>query len=579
MSDLPQNKACPMCQKNGHDSDGSHLFLMADGNKYCCNRVEYHDNNDFYLEEVDGPDTIDALLGEVREEHEEPEVKVFDADYNIEDLPAPGGYRNIPEEQYTKFGVHALMKGDEVSKVFYPMYTHSDKLVHKVRICEPKDFYTTESVKGAKLKFQGQQLYAGQKECLITEGQDDMIAADWMINQKRGPKFQVLVLSVPNGANLKAFQDNFEFLREFGRVTFDPDTDDAGSELTEQVVALMPDVRVLKKHKKDACDMNMAGMQDEYVEAYKRAEHYQPPSVIMVDEDLADSIREPLDMGLTYPWSSLTEMTYGMVPHQIISVGSGPGVGKSTVIRAIQQHLMFEHKEPIGIMALEDEKKKMIRYLVGYMMNKKIHVPEAIYDGDEAFRLAMSLRDKAYIFDNRYFKGDWKNIEVAIRYMHAEGVTKFFIDPVSALAAHLGSSDANTFINSIMIKMSRMIQELPITLMLVNHLNNPKTGPAHDEGGRVLPSQFTGSKGQWRYSTDMWGFERNSLHDDPAERHIMTVRNLKHRDDGNMMGRTCKLKYNPKTGRLEEMGGVCTVVTPPSSGSGGSFGSLLTGGD
>ena len=100
--------------------------------------------------------------------------------------------------------------------------------------------------------------------------------------------------------------------------------------------------------------------------------------------------------------------------------------------------------------------------------------------------------------------------------------------------------------------MSYLIQELPIYIMLVNHLNNPATGKSHEEGGRVLASQFTGARGQWRYSTDMWGFERDLLSEDQDVKNTMTLRILKHRTDGNKTGKILKLKYNVDTGRQEE---------------------------
>ena len=79
----------------------------------------------------------------------------------------------------------------------------------------------------------------------------------------------------------------------------------------------------------------------------------------------------------------------------------------------------------------------------------------------------------------------------------------------------------------------------------------------------MLASQFTGSKGQWRYSTDMWGAERNLLSEEQDEKNTMTIRNLKHRADGGKTGKTCKLHYNEDTGRLEEKTSRFSPVVPP----------------
>jgi twinkle protein len=183
-------------------------------------------------------------------------------------------------------------------------------------------------------------------------------------------------------------------------------------------------------------------------------------------------------------------------------------------------------------------------------MNERIHLPGSTYNIDEAMSYAERLEGKAYIYDRRFFNGQWEKIERAIRHMYALGIKHFFIDPITALVVHLDASGQNTALGKIMSDLSTLMQEIPIYVMLVNHLNNPTSGPTHDEGGRVLPSQFTGSKSQWRFSTDMWGIERNSLSEEDEEKNQVTIRNLKHRADGSLMGRYCKLSYDKSTGRL-----------------------------
>ena len=411
----------------------------------------------------------------------------------------------------------------------------------------------------------GQWLYKGQKSLCICEGEEDCVAMDHMINDELPKGMKTLCVSLPTGANIKGLKDNMDFIEKFSRVTFSADQDEAGLKIVEPIASLFPNMRFFDMSEKDASAMLMAGKQQEFVRSYNKADKYSPPAIVDIDT-IIGSLDEYVPMGLSYPWQNVTNVTYGIVPHQIVSVGSGPGAGKSSVVRAVQQHLMFNHKLPIGSFSLEDNTETALRYLVGYLMNERIHIPGSTYDKEKAKEIAMSLRDKAFFFDNRYFKGDFSAIEKAIRYLHANGVNHFFIDPVSALAAHLSASDGNTYINAIMIELSRLIQELPIYIMLVNHLNNPVSGKAHDEGGRVLPSQFTGSKGQWRYSTDMWGFERNLLSLDEDEKNTMLVRNLKHRADGSKTGKVCKLHYNGATGRLEEEDSAFTAapstVTP-----------------
>ena len=567
------NKRCPECQKSGHDtgSDDGHLFLMTDGKRWCCNHTHYHESNTYYFADIgtDGEPVHNRVEGEdkpVSSPPEEPQEETSEEVYadspfgvtnpsesKCDDL-ATKGFRGVPDDSYRKYGVKCECSSStgEPIKFYYPLYTHCGSEVQKIRVVEPeKNFFLSEEIGKRKLKFMGQQLYTNQKELCITEGQDDAIAADYMVNSNRPKNMKVLFVSVPNGANAKAFIDNEEFLEKFDRIVFDPDGDDAGKKLLDKVAELYPKIQVLKKSEKDASDMYSKDKSDEYVRGYNIAKKYVPPSIVNLD-DFLGTLAVPNEMGLSYPWGNVTRTTYGMVPHTILSIGSGPGIGKTSVVRAIQQHLMFYHAQRVGIFSLEDPTAQALKYIVGYMMNQRIHLPGAIYDTARALELGKSLRGKAVFFDNKSFEGEWMRIENAIRFMFSEGVCYFFIDPVSALVENLSSSDANTALNAIYGRLKMLIQDLPIYVMCVNHLNNPSTGKKHEDGGRVKPSQFTGSKAAWRASTEMWGAERDTNAEDPTERDIMTLRNLKHRIDGGKMGCTDKLYFNGATGRQEE---------------------------
>ena len=573
MTEQPPNRRCPECQANGHDtgSDAGHLFLSEKGDNWICNKIDYHKDKAYYIVKHDP--LTNAPVGSAEPDNQE-EEETFG---NAEEFSAgstfvetvrekPADFRGMPAEQYEKYGCSMTFDEGEIYKVFYPVKTSKGNEVLKVRTVLPeKDFAMSRPLDPDEYCHMiGAHLLRNQKELLIVEGQDDAIASDFMLNDGRPIGMQVLCVSVPNGANLKVFKDNYDFItdKQWNRVTFCPDGDEAGQKVVESVASLFPTIRVMSISEKDACDMLHEGKQSEFQTKYTKADKYMPPCIVDISTILP-SLDEFVPMGLDYPWDNMTNNTYGMVPHQIVSVGSGPGAGKSSVVRAIQQHLMFRHELPIGNFALEDNTETALRYLIGYMINQRIHIPGSEYDKDEVKRVGLSLVDKAFFFDNRYFKGEFNKIISTIRLLYANGVCHFFIDPVSALAAHLSSSDANTFINAIMIDLSRLVQELPIYIMLVNHLNNPTSGKSHDEGGRVLPSQFTGSKGQWRYSTDMWGFERDILNEDPYVKNTMIVRNLKHRADGNKTGQTFELHYNVDTGRQEEEGSNYAPVPPP----------------
>jgi twinkle protein len=561
------NRVCPKCRENGHDSEGDHLFLMTDESRWCCSKTEYHGDGQYYFEEVGGsgdptetPETssvessgaimsMDDLFSGTSE------GVPYEPPVGIEDLPCVD-YRGIPKRFYEKYGCHMeLSEVDRsIQKVHYPVDTVCGDDLWKIRFVVPeKDFKLSELVNERKLEFIGQRLYKGQKTLLVCEGQDDAIASDFMLNgDARQVTLQTLCVSVPNGANTKAFKDNKDFLKKFDRVTFCPDNDEPGRKLMVKLAELEPDMKFMDCPSKDACDALDEGKQVAYVSAYGKAHKYRPEAIEMLTQEDVESLLIPVEQGLDYPWESLTKLTYGICPNTIINIGGAPSVGKSSLVRGIQQHLMFHHLKKIGIFSVEESKLETLRYLVGYMINERIHVPGLSYNEESAVSSGMSLIDKAVFFNSDNFDGEWGEIEKAIRYMYSEGVRHFFIDPVSALVAHLDPSAANTYLNNMMIRLKGLRMELPIWIMLVNHLNPVVKGTPHDEGGRVLPSQFTGSRAQWRFSTEMGGLERNSQSDDPLVKNTLIWRQLKHRVDGSKQGLTIEFLYNEVTGRLEE---------------------------
>ena len=567
------NRRCPVCVENGRDNgaDKGHLFLMTDKKRWMCNKTEAHPDGQlvFYPNDMENDEPI--FGDEEPEEYPEEPKKDEDAPHDLlgqkhtniplEDFTNSEGafkpsqsttvcedFRGVPAEWWQKYGVEFNKVDGELVRQFYPVTLKGKLRTRKVRMIEDKEFYWEDKKKAKTKDLFGMLTMPDKipKRLLLTEGEIDAVSAAYMLK-----KYKVVALSGMDGDSIKNIAQNSELLEKIPVLTFCPDQDVAGNDFCEKIVSLFPDVLIMDISRKDANEMLKDGREREFVDAYFNAGKYKPPSIVEVSS-FADSLSTPVPMGISYPWLSLDQITYGIVPHTILSLGSGPGAGKTTLVRAIQEHLMFHHDLPVGLFSLEESKEMTLRYLVGYRMNQRIHLPGSKYDVDEAIHHAEELEGKAFIYDRRYFNGNWEKIEKSIRFMYAMGVKHFFIDPLTALVIHHDSSTQNTALGKIMSDLSTLMQELPIYVMLVNHLNNPTSGPTHDEGGMVLPSQFTGSKSQWRFSTDMLGAERNVLSEDEDIKNTMIIRGLKHRTDGSLTGRYIKLHYNVMTGRLEE---------------------------
>lgn len=131
-----------------------------------------------------------------------------------------------------------------------------------------------------------------------------------------------------------------------------------------------------------------------------------------------------------------------------------------------------------------------------------------------------------------------------------------FLDHLTALAAAIDEQDERKAIDKIMAELSALTQELDCTIYYISHLTTPD-GKPHEEGGRVFEKHFRGSRSIAYWSHFMFAMERNKQSDDPT-----TFRVLKDRYTGDSAGLTFGLRYDTKTGLLEE----CALPTKDDHG-------------
>jgi len=558
------NRRCPECAKVGRDADGDHMFLMESGDRWCCNKPYHASGEPYYEKEGDSieenEEPVEDILAmlidsespsfpkvEVGEESMVSKVlKEHRVDQELQD-----DYRGIPPHIYKQYGVYGSYDKSDLKRLSHPIYeVGGDELCIKYREL-PKDFKTYgTSTKGKKVELFGQRTARSSRTLVITEGEIDAMSLEYAIGMTKYAK--PAVVSLPFGANVKAIADNENFIKKYDKLIICPDGDEAGAKFAKEMASLYPTALFmdLGEHK-DLNEMLEEGRFSEITTAFFGASQYKPPSLANITK-LSHLISVPIKMGLTTPWPSIDDITYGLMEHTIISIGAGPSIGKTEYVRALQQHIMDVHGEKIAIFSLEESPEATLRQLTGYIMGERIHLPNAVYDPKKAQAIAQGLDGKAMIYDSSYFNRKWENIEQACRQFVSLGARVIFIDPVSALVTGSNSSDANTALGVIMDDMTNLVKELPVTIVMVNHLNNPKTGVGHEEGAWPKPGEFTGSKAQWRFSHFMIGLQRDTLNQDEDIKNTLGVQNIKCRINGGLQGKRKFLVYDQITGNFIE---------------------------
>lgn len=457
--------------------------------------------------------------------------------------------RKITEATAKHFGYLKALFSDQPVQVA-PYYDESGALVgQKVRF-KGKDFRWLGSKKPLEvLPFGAHAFPRTGKKLVVTEGELDALA----MSQVQGNSWPTV--SIPTGANPKTvrkyFAKHLDYFEGFNDVILMFDNDEAGREATAAAAEVLSNrAKVARLPLKDACEMLQAGRAKDLMSAMWGAKRYQPDGIVDL-ADIRDQVVREIEWGISWPFPSLTKLTYGIRLGEVYGLGAGTGVGKTDVFTQTMAHLIEEHQEKIGVFALEQEPQETGRRLMGKLAGKPFHKPDGGWTMEELESAweSHAKGGRVFMYDS-FGVADWDAIESKIRYLRdAEGVRYFFLDHLTALAAW--QDDERVALERIMAEMGGLVKEKPITLFFVSHLATPE-GKPHEEGGRVTIRHFKGSRAIGFWSHFLFGLERDQQAESLALRHTTTFRVLKDRYTGQSTGKVFYLGYDPDTGMLHE---------------------------
>lgn len=385
------------------------------------------------------------------------------------------------------------------------------------------------------------------RKLVITEGEIDCLT----VAQVQGLKYATVSLPDGAGGASKAIQANLEWIEQFEEVIFMLDSDEQGQDALHQCAKLITPgkAKVATLRLKDANEMLLAGRAKEIISAIFDAKEYRPDGVLTA-ADLKDEIDKPVAMGLSYPWPSLTRITYGIRPSELVALGAGTGMGKSELFKEIATHILIEHKLPVGLIFLEEKPSHTLLGLMGKIANKLFHIPGEAWTTEDKL-VAFDKVDKsagAFFYDSFGYT-EWKAVKERIRYWAvAKGVKHIFIDHITAFVTGDPKTDERRELDSILTDMASLARSLDACIFLISHLATPE-GKPHEEGGRVMTKHFRGSRAIGQWSSFVFGYERNQQEPDLNKRSIGLIRCLKDRYTGRGTGEVFYLKYDRATGR------------------------------
>lgn len=426
------------------------------------------------------------------------------------------------------FGCHVSLDGERQEEVEVHYYPYDDISTgqlsgYKVRVVEGKRIFSLGSMKNVFPFGWKKALESGSPRLYITEGEIDAMSLFSVIMQKnKGTQYEgntPAVVSIPHGA-ASASRDIGKILPElrkhFKEVVLVFDQDDAGRASVEDVLRIAPDFKVATVPGKDVNQCVMEGHVKALVNAVMFKADVPKNTRLVYAEDLFEVAKKPAEFGMSWPWKETTKLTRGIRFGETVYVGAAPKMGKSEVVNAVAAHLIKEHGLKVLMAKPEEANAKTVKLLAGKIAEAIFHDPNIPFD-EPAYDKACELMRGKVVLLNLYQHLGWETLRADIRAAAAQGVKAVFIDPITNLTNGMDSATANTKLQEIAQELAAMALDLNIVIFIFCHLRNPETGTPHERGGKVLSSQFAGSRAMGRSCNYMFGLEGNKDPDLPED--------------------------------------------------------------
>jgi twinkle protein len=446
--------------------------------------------------------------------------------------------RKILKKTCQKFG-YFVAKGRQVASYYW-----KGKLVAQHTRNAQKEFAWIG--KTGHLELWGQHLWqAGGRRLVITEGEIDCMA----ISQALSNKWPVV--SIPSGVSSapKYIKQNLVFVSSFREIVLAFDDDEPGKECVDQVASLLPPgkVRVMQyEGHKDANEMAQNALAAKIPECVFQAKKYQPDGIVSGGDLWDELMKDPIN-GLGTPYPLMNKMLMGIAKGELVTFTAGSGIGKTTMVKEILYYYLMEHKQRVGVMALEESVRKTAEDFMSLYLNQPLHIKR---DGitKEQYREAYEKVVTPMYFYDHFGSSQIDNLLSKLRYM-AVGLECDYImlDHISIVVSGLDDlGDERKTIDILMTKLRSLVEETGVGILAIVHLKRPGMGKGYNEGRQVSLSDLRGSASIEQLSDTVIALERDQQGENSNR---SDVRVLKNRRVGKV-GLADSLLYHPDTGRL-----------------------------
>ncbi len=543
MGQVIKKEQCPECARLGGDKANDNLAIYQDGSSYCfaCNETR---------------DKGWALLGTHKALNKRlitQETCEF-ADYQV--------------GKYTGY-IHGLNNVETLSVHIANYYGAKHKLLRQ-KLRTANKAMVMLGPKGVDVPLYGQWLWEPNDKLFVTivEGEIDMLT----VLQVQGTQYPVVSLSKGAGGAVADIKRAAKWLMGWKYVILAFDNDEAGNEAA---------LKVLEADILDPTMVRIAKwpLKDEITRVLFNAKSEKPDPLVTIS-DIREKILTQPKFGTSYPYKSMTQITYGFQPKQVHIIVAATGIGKTEFVKELMFHFLSENME-VGLFSFEQTPDDTMRRLIGAKLGLKLHLPGAVWNEAEIIKEMEKFDKKIYLCDRT---GSIKLDELFlyIKYL-AKACNKkiFFIDNLKGLGLGYDAELSSLF----MRKLQTIVRELNISVFILSHVSksqmakqvyvttspknpNYKDMSAEETQGMIEKDGMNWETGRMPTTETVeghsvicdladyvWGLARNKNSEAYEESHTTKVKLLKARLDGEYTGKSFKLYYN-KEGRLVESEGM-----------------------
>jgi twinkle protein len=465
----------------------------------------------------------------IKYKQEESTVMTMPDISNLKSLEIPD--RLIRKDTVEYYGVRLALSesdGKSITEHYYPDHNNGELIGYEVRDCINKNFKSIGSRKGS-FDLWGQSIVPLSRKLFITEGRLDAMALHQVILDNTPPKYaqyKPAVVSLTRGATSasKDLLHNRDFINKYQEVILCFDNDSAGKKATKDALKIIPLAKVAILSEKDASDMLVKGKGKELYQATVWNAQVLRQGEVVDIHDVIDKAMEKPQMGLSFPWPTVTKACFGISPNKIHVISAAPKIGKTDHQHQLVHHLIYNEQVKVGMFDLENSPVRTAKKLASKEAKLDFTRPDKEYSDELLRDTLQSLEGKVRFYD-RSGSRDWEDIKVAIEEMHLlDGINIFFIDPLTALVSRFDSSTANDKLNEICTDMADLVQNYPITIFCYSHVNpKPKGAKTHEQGAKVLSSELTGSRAMEKWFHYGHSIMRDRTEECPPERKNMST--------------------------------------------------------